>query len=717
MLCFALCVQCTSIERATRVTVGLDAQAALRSRITHVDLAFYTAISPDAWRMRGQERLRTEGSGAWPLQWSFARSHVEDRRYSLEARALDADDEVIAELRKVGEFRDEQTVELALIFDASCQEACGEDRTCRNGTCVDAKVTPSEIVSNTPGEASAGAAGDAATAPNKVTQPSLTSCGDASGCVNECGSDHGGCDPALSCKLEQGKPRCGMCPDGFEQESDGRCSALLQELSAQGAALEPAFRPDHTEYTLKTGLLARQWSLTPTAAALAQLSVDGTALPAGMPVTSQLLAAGSEQLTIEVTGPQGNGREYHFRLQAHGEELAFLKATTPTTDAHYGRRAALDGDTLVVCADGEDSNARGINPPNPARDGATNSGAAYVYKRRGSDWELEAYVKASDSSADAGFGKSLALQGDTLVVGAWKDQDRGAAYVYERTGGTWREVVKLLPDEQNETNFGQSVTLLGDLMIIAAPTYDYQGNDTGVTFVYRRNPVDGSWTFERKVGAERPIGLAWFGSSVMLGSKYLVVGATGEANGSVASGTAYVLSADTFELIDTLKPSTASATAFFGERSAIAGDTIAINAFNNNAGFANGLVYIFDRTADGKFEQTTALQASNASGGDQFGFSIALTEDYLLVGAIHESSGTRGINGSLSAPSLENSGAAYLFERTATGFNQIAHIKASEPAAGAELGFDVAISGADMLVSAISDPRAATGSGAVYLFR
>jgi hypothetical protein len=183
-----------------------------------------------------------------------------------------------------------------------------------------------------------------------------------------------------------------------------------------------------------------------------------------------------------------------------------------------------------------------------------------------------------------------------------------------------------------------------------------------------------------------------------------------------------VFRSDNFEPIDTLKPSTISATAFFGERSAIAGDTIAVTSFNNDAGLGSGSVYIYSRKADGKFQQDGALQASNASAGDQFGTAIALTEDYLLVGAAHESSGTSGINGSLTsttsagASPRENSGAAYLFARISTGFTQIAHIKANEPAEGAQLGIDVAISGTDIVLSASGDPRAAKGSGAVHIF-
>lgn len=709
-LCLALCVQCTSIERATRVVIALDAEPALRDRIVRVDLKFYTAINSDAWRVRAEEQLRTEGTGAWPLQWSFARTHATDKRYSLEARALDAEDKTIAPLRAVGEFRDQATVVLMRTFDASCKEACSEGRTCRDGSCVDAEVTPDEVVSDMPVDAGTGTV-------TAETTNTLMSCGDAGDCVTECGPDHGGCDPAVSCKLEQGKPRCGMCPDGFEQRGDGRCSALLQALAVTGAALEPEFRPDRTEYTLAVGLIADQWTLTPTAADSAVLSVDGALVPAGSSITPQLIASEADTIVIEVAGPDGAGRKYSFTLQSSGQELAFIKAPRPTTDAHFGQRMAVDGDTLVVAAEHEDSSARGVNPQNPPRDGAANSGAVYVYKRAGSRWELEAYIKASDAKQGASFGKGLAVHGDTLVVGAWKDSDTGAAYIYERVDGTWTERVKLVPDSGTGTNFGQSCAVLDDLVIVAAPSYNAGARESGVAFLYRRDPADGSWKFERKLVNERPMALAWFGSGLALTKDYFVSGATGEANGSVASGSAYVFRTGTWEQLARLTPETASATAFFGERLAIAGDTIAVTSFNNGAGLDKGLVHVFTRNADGELERTTTLQAANASGGDQFGFSISLTDRYMLVGAIHESSGTRGINGPLSSPKLENSGAAYLFEHTATGFQQIAHIKASEPAAGAQLGYDVAISGTDLIISANAEPRTASGSGAVYFFR
>ena len=710
-----LLVQCTSIEKATRVAIALDAAPELRARIKHVDLVFYAAISQDAWRMRAQERLRPDSERAWPLHWSFARANAEDARWSLEAEALDGDGKTLARLRVVGDFRDQETVQLSRSFDASCTEACDEGKTCRDGACVDAAVMTSMSTSGQePTDAASGGAAGAAKGGMAPATPAASCRPGDPACTDECGPSHGGCDPVVSCKMEQGKPRCGECPDGFDQSADGSCSALLRDLNVEGAELDPEFRPDRTEYTLKTGLVANQWRLTPTAADGVMLKVDGKLLANGDPITPQLVAAGADQLTLEV----GAGRQYHLELKTEGQELTNLKASTPTPDAHYGHRVVFSGDTLVVTATGDSSSARGIDPVDPPRDGAANSGAAHVYRRQGSRWELEAYIKASDAQKDARFGKSVVLQGDTLVIGAWYDNDRGAAYVYQRTGTTWREQAKLVPDMlQSGANFGQSVTLKDDMLVIGAGTYDVGASDTGAAFVYRRNPADQSWTFDRIVAPDMPMAVTWFGSSVLLGDDYLVVGATGEGNGSVASGTAYVFDAKTFEQLDVLRPSMAAATGFFGERTAIAGDTLAISSFNNNAGLSSGTVYIFKRKADGKFEQHSALQASNASGGDQFGTGLAITDDYLLVGAAHEKSGTRGINGALSAPELDDSGAAYLFARRGDNFDQVAHIKASEPAAGAQFGADVAINGAEIVVSADADPRAASGSGAVYLFR
>lgn len=677
LLCLLLCAQCASIDRATRVTITLDAAPELRSRIAHVDLAFYTAVSPDAFRMRAQERLRPETERAWPLKWSFARSNPEDVRYSLEAVALDSDGKTLASLRASGMFRDEATVDLPLIFDTSCKETCGDGRTCRAGACVDA-----EIVTN------------------------ISMVGSSASETSSKPADAGGPDSAQTPRSAGRMPEADACSDD--------CGTLLRDLTVEGATLDPSFDPRNTRYTLTTGLLANQWRLMPVAAADATLSLNGE--PLSGDITPQLAAA--NELVIEVSGPQGESRQYKIELEAMGRELSMVKADTPTPDSHFGTRVALSGDTMVVTAMSDDSSAKGVNPESPARDGAANSGAAYVFRRRGAEWHQEAYIKASDTSKDAELGKSIVLQGDTLILGAWKEAEQGAVYVYQREGTTWRELEKITAQpRQNGSNFGQSLALLGDVLVIGAGAQDVNANDTGAVHIYRRG-ADLTWTFDRILSPDTLGTYNWFGSSVSMTDDYLVVGSTGEGNGTLAGGAAYVFRTKTFELIDMIKPSSAGTVGFFGEYTAVVGDTIVISSFNNNAGLSNGTVYVYAPGQDGKFEQKLELAASNAGGGDQFGTGLALTQDYLLVGAAHESSAAVGINGSLQGSAVENGGAAYLFARSgAIGFRQIAHIKASEPASGAQFGCAVAIAGSDIAITADSDAHAASGSGAVYLFR
>jgi hypothetical protein len=719
VLCFALSVHCTSIERATRVAITLDAGPELRGRIAHIDLAFYGAGGQGPWRMRTQDRLRPDDERSWPISWSFARSDTRDARYSLEAKALDKDGEALAELRAVGSFREQETVQLPLLFDDSCKEACGEGRTCRDGACIAA-----ELSTETSTQTGAAMGGNAAAAVSDGGKPSGSSSGDAcsgDSCDDPCGPDHGSCDPAVRCILEQGKPRCAECQGGFSQGSDGSCSALLTGLEVAGATLIPSFRPEQSTYTLRTGLIAGQWKLTPTTLDGAELTIEGQPWAADKAVTSQLTAASDGRLELEVAGPDAEPRKYVFELQAGGEQLAIVKAKVPFKDAHFGHRIALDETRLAVSADAESSKPGEPPRGQPPAPGPYQSGAAHTFVRDASGWQPESWLKGLDTeglpSADAMFGKGMAMLGDTLAVGAWQEDDRGATYVFERDASDWVFRSKLTA-EQDGANFGQSVAIRGDTVYVGASSYDLEGtNDSGAVFVYKMDLAEQAWKLDRTLRPDRLIANSWFGSNIVVSDDFVVVGATGEGNGSLASGTAYVFRTDTLEQIAELRPSTAAAAGFFGERAAISGNTIAVCSFNNNAGLSGGTVYVFTRSASGSFEQEAVLQASNASAGDQFGFSVALHDDYLLVGAPHESSGARGINGSLSG-SLSNSGAAYLFARSPAGsFSQVAHIKATEPADGAQFGYDVAMSGSEIAVSADCDSSVAQCSGAVFMFR
>ncbi|HNA90010.1 MAG TPA: FG-GAP repeat protein, partial [Anaerolineales bacterium] len=134
-------------------------------------------------------------------------------------------------------------------------------------------------------------------------------------------------------------------------------------------------------------------------------------------------------------------------------QQAYIKASNSGADDNFGK-VALDGDTLVVGASGESSNATGING-NQLDNSASSAGAVYVFVRSGNTWSQQAYIKASNTDANDYFGSSIAIAGDTIVVGAYGEDSNatgingnetnnsaatsGAVYVFTRTGSTWSQ--------------------------------------------------------------------------------------------------------------------------------------------------------------------------------------------------------------------------------------------------------------------------------------
>jgi hypothetical protein len=179
----------------------------------------------------------------------------------------------------------------------------------------------------------------------------------------------------------------------------------------------------------------------------------------------------------------------------------------------------------------------------------------------------------------------------------------------------------------------------------------------------------------------------------------------------------------------------------FGYSVALAGDTLAVGTpfeassatgingdQTNNSLSSSGAVYLFTRTS-GIWTQQAYVKASNTGGGDQFGYSIALTGDMLTVGAPFEASSATGINEDQTNDSAPASGAVYLFTRTSGIWTQQAYVKASNTEANILFGWSVALAGNTLAVGAIREDSSARGidgdqsnhnasnSGAVYVFQ
>ena len=174
-----------------------------------------------------------------------------------------------------------------------------------------------------------------------------------------------------------------------------------------------------------------------------QVSIDGDTL-----VTTARLDDGTFQ---------NSGSAYVFRLVGNTwTEEAKLTASDSSAEDMFGRSISLSGDTAVVGA--------------VLGDGAqTDSGAAYVFRRSGTTWTQEAKLIASDGAALDLFGRWVDIDGDTAVVGAYVADASGAVYVFQRTGTTWTQEAKLTANDGQPTDyFGANLAINNDTIVVGA---------------------------------------------------------------------------------------------------------------------------------------------------------------------------------------------------------------------------------------------------------
>jgi len=397
-------------------------------------------------------------------------------------------------------------------------------------------------------------------------------------------------------------------------------------------------------------------------------------------------------------------------------QQAYLKASNTGAADNFGCSVAISGDTLVVGASYEDSNASGVDG-NQTDDSAENAGAAYVFTRSGATWSQQAYLKASNTDAGDYFGYSVAVSGDTLVVGAFGEASNasgvdgnqsdnsayisGAAYVFTRSGTTWSQQAYLKASNTGEFDkFGGSVAISGETLVVgangeASNATGVNGNQTddsaenaGAAYVFVRSGM--SWSQQAYLKASNTDGEDFFGETVAIYGDTVVVGAVGEDswgrgvngdesnNSATNSGAAYVFtrSGTSWSQQAYLKASNTGAWDRFGVSVAISGDRVVVGAYQedssatgvngdqgNNLAVDSGAAYVFTRSGT-SWSQPAYMQylkASNTEANDMFGESLAVSEDTVVVGALWEDSNASGVDGNQTDNSASGSGAAYIF--------------------------------------------------------
>jgi fibronectin type 3 domain-containing protein len=238
-------------------------------------------------------------------------------------------------------------------------------------------------------------------------------------------------------------------------------------------------------------------------------------------------------------------------------------------------------------------------------------------------------------AANTAFGRSVAISGDTMVVGAIYENDgAGAAYVFERTNTGWHETTKLVAiDAQAVDWFGWSVAISGDYLVVTAPREDSAGAEAGAAYVFER--TDNGWQAVNKLVASDPHSDAWFGRSVAISGDYLVVGARAEDSGSdIWVGAAYVFErqATGWQHARRLAASDAQEEDWFGGSVAIDGTRLVVGAPGRGGGSGRyGAVFVFERGVGG-WQEVQKLTKSDAQYNDWFGYSVAISGSHVGVG-------------------------------------------------------------------------------------
>lgn len=420
--------------------------------------------------------------------------------------------------------------------------------------------------------------------------------------------------------------------------------------------------------------------------------------------------AGGAPPLVAVGGSNSGGRAPAGTGGAASVEpdYQYIKAEDGEREDFFGGVLAFHGRTLVVAATGKDPASRSDDETREDTPYAP-TGAVYVYSRTDQgDFEQQALLQASRPDQYDLFGASVAIDSGTIAVGsieqatpAAPDTDGdssppgGEVYVFEQGDTTWDETAYIKPPNPNALDaFGSSVALWGDTLAVGAyaedsaarginaDPFDDRASDSGAVYIYRKQ-ASGQWLQEAYLKASNADPADRFGFALALHEDTLVVGANLEDGGI----------------------------------SGINGDG------TDNALANSGAVYVFIRRGD-EWSQQAYLKGSPAGERDGFGTSMALFENWLVVGSPEQN----GSENDLADGTAPRSGAAYLFHRGDDGWNQEAVLKAPGAPGTTYFGGAIAIGSHLMVVGALgmdrrpvegdrTTNRALVDAGAAFVYR
>ncbi len=457
------------------------------------------------------------------------------------------------------------------------------------------------------------------------------------------------------------------------------------------------------------------------------------ASPAGSNQALQVWRAGAGQTDVPA-GVLADGTP---------SSLSYLKASNADAADAFGSAVAIsrDGSTLVVGADLEAGDARGVNGAQDRND-LPGAGAVYVFSRSANGWVQQAYLKAPQPESGAGFGMSVALSDDghTVVVGAPFEshaQGEGAVHVFRRAHGQWLAQARVQPAAGGQAGlFGWRVALSAEGTSLAVGAREGHAADAhGSVHVFAR--LAGQWAPASRLEAATPVAGDGFGHSLAFAADggTLAVGARPSealrAHPSVRSGDVRVFSAapSGWEPVAQLSASSGLTSHPVSTEVVLSanGQRLVVGA-HGPAGAASE-VRVFDRQ-QGRWTQTATLQSAGAAWG--FGERLSLSADgqRLAVSAMYEPLRASPTSPGAQAPAAPEAGAVYVFDQRAGQWTQTQRLNAAHGRSGDLFGSALALSGdgrwlasgarlEDGGASGINAPSSAApaaNSGAVYVY-
>lgn len=434
-------------------------------------------------------------------------------------------------------------------------------------------------------------------------------------------------------------------------------------------------------------------------------------------------------------------------------EIIKSVANDRATGDQYGYAVDIDGDYAVVGAYSDNFG------------GSENHGSVYIYKQNGiNDWDFHQKIISNDQEDYDRFGWSVAIDGDYIIVGAYREDEdaselnslssAGSAYIFEKdVTGNFVQVEKLVAsDRAIDDEFGWSVAISGTTAIVGARAEDH--NVAGASYMYSagsayifNRDVSGNWIQSQKIcAADRSADINYpggysgedlgdqFGWAVSISGDYLIVGALHHDYGPAgpptaplwSSGAAYIFerTAGVWNQVQKIQNFDRESWDRFGCAVDIDTNVLIVGAYSEDEvedGVSDeltnpGSAYLYERNGSGIWVFTQKIVPDDRNSGDHFGYSFALEDTLLVIGTHSDDHDEFG--GNLA----DDAGSAYIFEKNAGVWSQMQKIDASDRITLDEFGISVGLSEHTIIIGSFLQDFDAAGSselidaGAAYFF-